>query len=208
MTARSTESRSSGASTTLGQLERRTYRLVVDHGVFDVLIGGFLVAIGLMLHADLDYMPVVAFLLGAVAHHEARRRLIEPRIGHVRLRSDRSARMKAWRWSTLATLVVAVFGVLALRGLGWIDYPEGARPLIVTGCLALPLALAAGLFGIRRWFIHAAVVLAGGVVEWWGGLAYGSSWYFSGGVVVLIGLVLLVRFLAANPVADGGSDGA
>jgi len=192
----------------LDALEQRAYRTVVDHGLFDVVIGAFLVAIGLMLHADLDYMPEVVFFIGVVALEQARRRLIEPRIGHVRLRAERRARLKAWRWLTLLALVVAVLGVFALRGLGWIDYPDNARPLVVTGCFALPLALAAWLFGFRRWSVYAATVFAGGIIEWRFSLPYGSSWYFSGGLVVVAGLALLLRFVREHPANDGGSHGA
>lgn len=191
----------------ISRLEESVYRSRVDHGVFDVLIGAFLVAIGLMLHADLDYMPVVVFFVGVVAFKQARRRLIEPRIGHVRLRAERLARLTAWRWVTLGALVVAVFGVLSLRGLGWLDYPDGTRPLVVTGCLALPLALAAWLFGIHRWLVYAAAVLAGGLLEWRFGLAYGASWYVSGGLVVVIGLALVLRFIRRHPADDGGANG-
>jgi len=192
----------------LERLERSVYRSQVDHGLFDILIGAFLVAIGLMLHADLDYMPVVVFLIGVYALKAARQRLIEPRIGRVRLKAERRARLKAWRWLTLLAMVVAVFGVLALSGLGWIDYPDSARSLVVTGCIALPLALAAGLFDIHRWFVHAAIVFAGGLVEWQFALAYGSSWYVSGGLIVLAGLALVLRFIRRHPADDGGSHGS
>jgi len=186
----------------LDRLERAAYRSRIDHGLIDIVIGAWLVAIGLMLHADLDYMPVVTFFIGVLAYREAFGRLIEPRIGHVRLRADRVARIKAWKWLTLGAMVAAVFGVLALRGLGWIEYPASVRPLVVTACFALPLALAAGLFGIRRWFAYAAVLLAGGALEARAGLGYGASWYFSGGLVVLAGGLLLARFLRAHPAGD------
>ncbi len=191
----------------LHQLEHSSYRNHIDHGLLDVVIGAFLIAIGLMLHADLDYMPVIIFFVGVFALEQARRRLIEPRIGHVRLKAERMARLKAWRWLTLLALVAAVFGALALRGLDWIDFPDNARPLVVTGCLALPLALAAWLFDIYRWFVYAAIVFGGGVIEWRVGLAYGTSWYFSGGLIVVAGLALTLRFVRKHPADDGGSHG-
>lgn len=192
----------------LHQLEQSTYRSQIDHGLFDVVIGAFLVAIGLMLHANLDYMPAIVFFVGVVALGQARQRLIEPRIGHVRLLAEHRARLKAWRWLTLLALVAAVFGVLAMSGLGWIDYPDNARPLVVTGCFAIPLALSAWLFGIRRWFAYAVIVFVGGAIEWHYSLAYGVSWYFSGGVIVLIGLALLLRFVRKHPADNRGSHGA
>lgn len=195
-------------TSSLGAMENRAYRLVVDHGLFDVLIGAFLIAMGLMLHADLDYMPVVVFFVGVAGLQQGRRRLIEPRAGHVRLNAERMARLKAWRWLTMLALVVAVFGVLAMQGLGWIDLPLNARPLVVAGCIALALALAAWLFGIYRWLVFAALVLAGGVIEWRFDLAYGVSWYFSGGLVVLAGLALVLRFVRNHPADDGGPHGS
>ena len=192
----------------LDRLESRSYRLSVDHGLIDTLIGTVLIAFGLMLHADLDYMPVIVFFIGATAYPGARRRLIEPRIGHVRLHADRVARLKTWKWLTFGVLLIGIFGILALRGLGWIDYPESAAPLIVTGCFALALAVAAWLFGIRRGYAWAVILFAGGLIEWRFGLTYGLSWYFSGGMVVLASLLMLVRFMRANPPAAGGSDDA
>jgi len=186
----------------LMRLEQSAYRSQIDHGLIDLVIGAWLVAVGLMLHADLDYMPVVVFCIGVLAYREAFVRLIEPRIGHVRLRADRIERIQGWKWITLGALVAAVFGVLALRALGWIDWPASIRPLVVTGCFALPLALAAWLFGIRRWWLYAAVLLAGGAVEAPAGLDYGASWYFSGGLVVLAGGLQLARFLRAHPAGD------
>jgi intracellular septation protein A len=192
----------------LDRLERSVYRARFDHGLFDVLIGAFLVAIGLMLHADLDYMPVIVFFIGVYVFKAAHEHLIEPRVGHVRLKAERRARLKAWRWLTLLALVVVVFGLLGLSSLGWIDYPDAIRPVVVTGCLALPMALAAWLFGIHRWFFHAAAVLAGGMAEWRFELTYGVSWYFSGGLVALVGLALLLRFLNDHPAEDGGPHGS
>ena len=192
----------------LGRLESRSYRLSVDHGLIDILIGAVLIAFGLMLHADLDYMPVIVFFIGAIAYPRARRRLIEPRIGHVRLHEDRVARLKTWKWLTFGVLLIGIFGVLTLRGLGWIDYPENVAPLIVTGCFALALAVAAWLFGIRRGFAWAAILFAGGLAEWRFGLDYGVSWYFSGGLVVLAGLLMLVHFMRANSPLGEESDGA
>ena len=198
----------SDRKSTLGRLESRSYHLSVDHGLIDILIGAVLIAFGLMLHADLDYMPVIVFFLGAIAYPRARRRLIEPRIGHVRLHADRVARLKPWTWLAFGVLLIGIFGVLTLRGLGWIDYPENVAPLIVTGCFALALAVAAWLFGIRRGFAWAAILFAGGLAEWRFGLDYGVSWYFSGGLVVLAGLLMLARFMRANPPESGESDGA
>ena len=192
----------------LGRLESRSYRLSVDHGLIDILIGAVLIAFGLMLHADLDYMPVIVFFIGAIAYPRAWRRLIEPRIGHVRLHEDRVARLKTWKWLTFGVLLIGIFGVLTLRGLGWIDYPENVAPLIVTGCFALALAVAAWLFGIRRGFAWAAILLAGGLIEWRFGLSHGLSWYFSGGLVVLAGLLMLARFMHANRPEAGDSDDA
>jgi len=198
----------SNPDTMIRQFESRSYRLSVDHGLIDTLIGAMLIAFGLMLHADLDYMPVIVFFIGAIAYPRARRRLIEPRIGHVRLHADRVARLKTWKWLTFGVLLIVVFGILALRGLGWIDYPENAAPLIVTGCFALALAVAAWLFGIRRRFAWAAILLAGGLIEWRFGLSHGLSWYFSGGLVVLAGMLMLTRFLRANAPDPGEPDGA
>lgn len=194
--------------TMLRQLESRSYRLSVDHGLIDILIGALLIAFGLMLHADLDYMPVIVFFMGAIAYPRARRRLIEPRIGHVRLHEHRVARLKNWKWLTFGILLIAVFGILALRGLGWIDYPESVATLIVTGCFTVALTVAAWLFGIRRGFAWAAILFAGGLAEWRFDLDYGVSWYFSGGLVLLAGLQMLARFLRANPPAAGDSDDA
>ena len=192
----------------LSRLESRSYRLSVDHGLIDILIGAVLIAFGLMLHADLDYMPVIVFFMCAIAYPRARRRLIEPRIGHVRLHEDRVARLKTWKRLTFGVLLIAVFGILALRGLGWIDYPENAAPLIVAGCFSLALAVAAWLFGIRRGFAWATILLAGGLIEWRFGLSHGLSWYFSGGLVVLAGMLMLTRFLRANAPDPGEPDGA
>ena len=192
-------------SETLERLEQSNYRLSVDHGLIDILIGTVLIAFGLMLHADLDYMPAIVFFVGAMAYPGARRRLIESRIGHVRLHPDRVARIKTWRWLTFSVLLIAVFGVLLLRELGWIEYPKNAAPLIVTGCLALALSVAAWLFGIRRGYVWAALLFAGGVFEWRFDVAYGTSWYFSGGLVVLGGLLMLARFIWANPPEAGGT---
>ncbi len=197
---------SSNLESVLGRLESSSYRLSVDHGLIDILVGTVLVAFGLMLHADLGYMPVIVFFVGATAYPSARRRLIDPRIGHVRLHADRVAEIKAWKWLTFGVLLTAIFGVLALRALGWIDYPESAVPMIVTGCLALALAIAAWLFGIWRGFVWAAILFAGGVIEWRFGLANGLSWYFSGGLVVLAGLLMLARFMRANPPDAGDTD--
>lgn len=172
-------------------LERALYRNVVDDGVWDTVLGAWLLAIGGSIAAG---MPVVGHLVGGTAFpigYMATRRTAR-RAGHVRFSAARVRRIRRARLVVPAAIVVLLFGFLAAGP----RLPDLAKAALF---LAGALSIGASLFDISRFHVYAIVILAaaGGVI------ASGRRWELTlivaGGLILTSGLIVLTRFLRRFP---------
>src|SRR5687768_17601995 len=104
----------------LASLERRTYQ-TFDDGIADVLVGAFLVVVGVIMSFELGVnVGLVSGLLAAAAFpawRVLRRAIAEPRVGYVRLLSARARRVKLGQCAGAAAMAaVILFGVFFTDG--------------------------------------------------------------------------------------------
>ena len=190
------------AGRSLAELERRTYRTEVDDGLWDLLVGLFLLVLGLSLVTGLPgWLPILISVFGFAVRRLMRTWLVEPRIGSARLRPDRMASLERGAWVLAGAIALPLVGFLWVASVDttgtWHDeWRLGGVGL--TLFLAIPIAVAAYWFEIKRFYAYAglvAFVLTLGVISGhpaWAILACGAAIVPSGGVV-------LARFLGRYP---------
>ncbi|NBD96240.1 MAG: hypothetical protein GVY11_07190 [Gammaproteobacteria bacterium] len=192
----------------LEALEKRVYRSSVDHGFFDLLLAGAVAIFTLMFTASpwfvLALFPLVmgkGWLLGVF-----NRRVVEPRVGHVRLGTARLEQISTARKTAAIaffglSLIVARLGDLASpvwpsAALVWLAETPQFQMAVIAGAAT---AVAGWLFGLPRFMAHGVVIVLAPLMAALAGLPAGTGWAIATVVVATIGARLLYRFVADNP---------
>ena len=192
----------------LQTIQRKVYMKFFEDGVWDIFLGLFILGWGLSILTDGSYLPGVVFVGLYFTVWGIKKWLTYPRTGYVKF-SSASRRVIKTRFVVLLT-VVLLLGLLAgvLFGIGtrpqWlVDY----FPLIFNAMLAAIVCFAAYWAKTNRFYLHAALVFLGGVLHKWPGIPWEFGFIGAGGIITLIGLGFLIRFLRKYPkVAQEGQD--
>lgn len=193
----------------LRTIERKVYMSFFEDGVWDIFLGLFILAWGISILTEAAYLPGVSFIGIYFAMWGIKKWLTYPRIGYVKFSSTSRRRITA-RFLILLTTTL-LLGLLAavLWGIGtrpqWLaDY----FPLIFNGMLAVIVCLVAYWARVNRFYLHAALIFLGAVFHLWLGIQWEFGFIGAGGIIVIIGLGFLIRFLRKYPmVAHEGKYG-
>jgi hypothetical protein len=193
----------------LRTIQRKVYMSFFEDGVWDIFLGLFVLGWGLSILTKGTYLPGALFVALYLTVWGIKKWLTYPRIGYVRF-SSTNRRKITTRFVILLT-VVLLLGLLAgvLWGIGtrpqWLtDY----FPLIFNGMLAALVCLAAYWARVNRFFLHAALIFLGAVLHVWLGIQWEFGFIGAGGIIILVGLGILIRFIHKYPrVAQESQDG-
>lgn len=190
-------------SPTPDKLEYQAYRTVTDHGFYDLLLGAGLIVFTLAIitspWATLVVIPLILAkqpLLKGFSH-----RIVEPRIGHVRLNAVRMDQISTAR----KVAAIAFFGVAftihrleeTARPFVWLDDHAPVQMALIAG---IAIATTGWLFGLHRFLLYALVVLVAPIATTLAGLPGGFGWMIATLIVLCAGGFVLYRFLQCNPV--------
>lgn len=194
----------------LGAREARLYRATFQDGRVDAFAGVIVVLIGVAWLFDLVALGAIAPAVVLPFWAVARRRITEPRLGYSTPLPRRVARERG----KAAILVVLGVMVLVLGvGLYFVVRPEPGEgwrhlvPALPSALLGFGAVLCAFVFGVRRFFLHAAAFLVAGAWVAHEQLEPGWGLLVGGCFVLTVGLALLARFVARVPIVEGRADG-
>ena len=192
-------------TSSLDQIEKQAYQAIWEDGLIDIFAGLALFLIGVVwISQDSAYGSIVAPAL-VPFWTVARKRISEARMGVVNFSAERIVS------DNNKLLGLCLFGVLTfVIGVIWYffgrtgDFFAALRGTnIIAGLpaalLAIPVTIVAFAFGLRRFFLYAAVLLISAVPV--ALLDLGPGWAFvPGGVLcIAMGSGLLFRFLRKYP---------
>lgn len=203
----------------LKQLERRAFRSTFQDGLLDLFIGVAVLAFAMipLLEGLGDFWSAMAFLpvygLAWLGYRAAKNGITLPRMGSIQPGPARREKVR----KVLAAIALAI-GAIAVLGLVVIGLQRGGAALsgwlfpALLGLLALAgFSVAAHLLDLPRLYAYGILV---GLAAPVGELLYRNAgathhgWPITfgvaGGVILLIGLCLLVRFLRTCPVVREG----
>jgi hypothetical protein len=179
--------------------ETRLFSSFWDDGVLDLVAGAAVALIGLGYMVEQYLVVAVVLPLGLTVWLLLRKRLVEPRAGYVEFSRGRRALVRRELLGAVAlggglfAMILVLLGMSdRLPGLGELG---DAVPALLMAMMAV---MAAGLTRAWRFVGYATLLAAGGVGT---ALVAGGPWLplMIGGLVALvIGAVLLARFLAAS----------
>jgi hypothetical protein len=197
----------------LKEAERKAYRAVADDGLWDVLLGCFvlLFALAPLLSESLgDFWSSMVFLpfwgLVYLGIWLLRRRVLAPRIGRATLGRVRRARLDKLTRVLLAINVLAlVVGVVV--ALNAASVPGLLVALLLGMALLIAFSFAAYLLDFPRFYVYGLLLgLSPLVGEWLFVNGYAShhgypvTFGFTAAVMIVTGLVVFLRLVRANPV--------
>jgi hypothetical protein len=193
----------------LKQLERKIYTTYHEDGLADIVLGVFIIALGLGFAPGLNVLAQVWLAPLILLMLAAKKRITIPRLGYVKFGIERQKRIQT------NLLLAAVAGVVSLLA-GIAAYlvltgsPSQATDIlrdlkaIPFGAMLALLIMVVGLsFQLQRFWLYAGLVLGTFVVARW--FDDSLHWFVMavGGVILVAGLVLLVRFLRRYPLPAG-----
>jgi hypothetical protein len=193
----------------LKTIQRKVYMSFFEDGIWDIFLGLFILGWGLTILTDTSYLPGALFVCLYFTVWGIKKWLTYPRIGYVRF-SVSSRRRITTRFAILgAAMLLLVLLAAVLWGTGtrpqWLaDY----FPLIFNGMLAAVACFVAYWARVNRFYLYAALIFLGAVLHQWAGIEWEFGFIGAGGIIILIGLGFLIRFLRKYPrVAHEGKDG-
>ena len=197
----------------LKEAERKAYRAVADDGLWDVLLGCFVLLFALApllseplgdFWSSMIFLPFWGLVYGAI--WLLRRRVLAPRIGRATLGRARRARLSRFTRVLLAVNVLAlILGVIV--ALNYASVPGLLVAGLLGAALLIAFTFAAYLLDFPRFYVYGLLLGLSPLVGEWlfvNGYAphhgYPVVFGFTAAVMILTGLVVFVRLVLANPV--------
>ncbi len=196
------------ARVSLREAERRAFRLAFDDGLWDMLLGVCVLSLILALYLGpvlgdfwSSMVLIPAWALGYAATRIARRYMVAPHRGTVKLGPVREARLSRL---TLALMLLNGVGLAAGAAAAFLVFRvPGQIFSIIFGLLLLcALSTAAYFLDLPRLYVYALLLgLAPALGEWlWmrGVAAHHGlpvTLGVAGGIMIVVGLVILIRLM-------------
>jgi hypothetical protein len=201
----------------LKKIEKRIIGSYFNDGLWDIYGALILLGFGFTMVTGWDYL-ILAFAVVAVALLLLRRRIIIPRLGQVKFSIERQSKTKksiliAVITGTFTMLLGAVFFVLYSTNTvpQWLDVWMGDYFLAAFGgVLALVIAIAAYLVGVWRYYIYAALTFVAYVIA---SILRPHDTeaipiVMAGAIILIMGAIVLTRFLRKYPLPPQETGGA
>lgn len=194
----------------LREIEKKVWFRTFEHGMWDIGIGSLFLAFGLSILVDfaaLSAIWVAALLPGLLG---AGRKIVVPRIGHVQFRAQRK---RAKGRLTGVLTATALMGLAAFMFITWIL--KGTPPswaqwiskhfVIFIGLIwGGALAVTGWLVNFPRLYGYGALMFGSLLItDFVKGYHLGFSLAIVGGLILLTGITLLIRFIRRYPKQEG-----
>ncbi|MFC2096037.1 hypothetical protein ACFLSW_06360 [Candidatus Bipolaricaulota bacterium] len=193
----------------LREIEKKAWFRTFEHGMWDIALGSMFLAFGLSIlvnFAALTAIWLTALLPGCL---QAGRKIVVPRIGHVQFRARRKQANKRLTGMLTAT---AMMGMVTFLFIMWVS--RGTAPawaqwisehfVIFIGLIwGGALAVTGWLVNFPRLYAYGGLMIGSLVItDFVKGYHLGISLAIVGGLILLTGITLLVRFIRRYPKQD------
>lgn len=193
----------------LREIEKKAWIRTFEHGMWDIGIGSLLLMFGLTIVIDFPAMSAIWVAALMPSMREVGRKVVVPRIGHVQFREPKNRAKGRLRGILTATMVLGVaffafiFWVLKGDAPSWAHWVSEHFILVIAFVWGGALAAAGWLVNFPRLYAYGALVCGSLVItDFLPGYQLGFSLLVVGGIILLAGLLLLLRFLRRYPRQD------
>ena len=188
----------------LKKIRRNIYMSYFQDGLWDILLGLFLLGWGFTVLFDLPWLPGATFVAFFWLVIGLKQKFTYPRIGFSKPAEHRKQRSRVVI-AGAATLLLGIMVFLLVVTGGIPQFLRDYFELLFGMMLAVVIGLIGYWWGIIRWYSYAGLVFILAAFNQWLGLSFELSFIIPGGVVFLYGLIIFVRFLHkySRVLADG-----
>jgi hypothetical protein len=186
----------------LKNIQRKVYMSYFQDGLWDILLGVFLVCWGLMVTFDFVAVMGGFWLVFYMLILALKRWIVYPRSGYIKIPEARKQQIRMVILGTgvflLGLAVIPIF-IIDSRPAWFSEYF-----MLMLGCMfTLVIVFLAVWWQVYRWYAYAGVVLLAFMAHQWLNTELNLSFFVPGGIIALYGLALLIRFLRKYPKNSG-----
>ena len=182
----------------LKKIQRRVYMSYFQDGLWDILLGIFLIGWGLMV--SYDFVAVMGGIWVAVYFLVLglKRLITYPRAGYIKIPEARKQQIR----------MVILGAVLFLLGMSvFLLFASDSRPgwfseyfmLMLGAMFAIVVVFLASWWRVNRWYAYAVSILLAFMSHHWLDTELSLSFFIPGGIIAIYGFVLLALFLHRYP---------
>ena len=182
----------------LKEIKRRVYLSYFQDGLWDILLGLFIVGWGLIFILEFTavmggfWIALYFLILGL------KKWLTYPRTGYIKLAESRKQHMRMVILGTV-TFLLGIASLLLFNGGNipqWVDDYFMFMFGVMTG---LVITMLGYWWRVTRWYVYAALIIISSAAYQWAGLSLGLSIIIPGGMIACYGLYKLALFLRRHP---------
>jgi hypothetical protein len=182
----------------LKHITKKVYMSYFQDGLWDILLGIYLVGWGVSIWQDLVAVMGGMWVAIYFAVLGVKRMVVYPRSGYIKLNEARKQQMRMVILGVV--LFVLGFAVLGIFAAGnrpeWLD--DYFMFLLIT-MMAVVIAVLGYWWRVTRWYIYGLIVFAGGAAQQWLNMPLELGFFIPGGIVGIYGISLFIGFLRKYP---------
>ena len=182
----------------LKQITKKVYMSYFQDGLWDILLGIYLIGWGISIWQDLVAVMGGMWVAIYFAVLGLKRVVIYPRSGYIKLNEARKQQMKMVLLGVVLLLLgFAVFGIFAFNTRpAWLD--DYFMFLLIT-MMAVVIAVLGYWWRVTRWYVYSLITFAGAVGQQWLNMLPELGFFIPGGIIVVYGIGLFIGFLRKYP---------
>jgi hypothetical protein len=188
-------------SPSLKQISRKTNVHYFQDGIWDIMIGLIFLLVGVAVWYDMNALSLAPLLL-VFSPALIKKKVTLPRTGHIRIKKQRKTMVSVIFFALVVLLEggILYLGVLNPSSNSLVQFFTQNLLLLSGVMIAITMLFIAWYMNFQRLYLYAGMtVLVSVVIRWWGHLA-GISLTLTGLVILLIGLLVLNKFIKDHPV--------
>lgn len=192
----------------LKRIERKAYMSYQQDGLWDIFLGMILLSWGISMGSAVAGLAGV-WIVGIFPLFLAAKRVITlPRLGYAEFPRVRQARTRMLILFTITLFLGLLVMLVWTRGgsSGLREWLRSYFEIIFGTMVAGILCVLAAIHLIKRLYVYAVLVFLAFAGAHWLDFHLKFSFMASGGIAVLSGLMILIRFLRNYPLPENGCD--
>ena len=190
----------------LKQIQRKIYLSFFQDGLWDILLGFFLLGWGVGILTEMTALIGAWVVTAYFGVWGVKRWLTYPRVGVAVVPQAKKTTARL----LIMGIVVLLLGVMAFVLVSAATTPDwlGKFFIFIFGAIIAAVVCMIGLWwNISRWYVYAALILAGAASHQWLGVPLEYGFITPGAIILLSGLFILLKFLRRYPRREGGDGG-
>ncbi len=175
-----------------GKIRRLVHMSYFQDGLWDIVLALLLLSWAATVTYDLSWLPGGVFVVSFWTALGLKQKITYPRIG---FSSPKNKQRKLIQAVIAGSVLLVAVGLIAGLAGGISDVLSTYFELLFLGAFGLAVLAIGFWWGITRWYLYAALILAVGFLDQWAGLSFAHAFLISGGAILAAGIFTLVRFI-------------